>query len=244
MKVLNSFIDSRLVEPETCVFCLGTPETRDHCPSRIFLDSPYPDNLPVAPACEDCNNRFSIDEEYLACLISCVIAGSTQTADMERIKIKKILERKPSLRARIEKNLYRLEKMEIVGGSFEQQTEIVFIPEFDRCSTVLIKLAKGHGYFELQRNFARAPYEFSSFSLYQLSDEDRYNFETFTSHVYPEIGTVAMQRDSIGTDLGPNVWIVVQPNRYRYKILQLSEGIEIRIVIQEYLGCRIFWPDN
>ncbi len=31
----------------------------------------------AASACRKCNNDFSIDEEYLGCLLECVIAGST-----------------------------------------------------------------------------------------------------------------------------------------------------------------------
>jgi hypothetical protein len=63
-----------------CAFCGGPTGTRDLCPSRVLLDEPYPENLPVVPACVACNTRFSPDEQYLACLVSCVVAGSTDPA--------------------------------------------------------------------------------------------------------------------------------------------------------------------
>ena len=54
-----------------CVHCGGPEETRDHTPSKAFLDRPLPENLPVAPACFACNNGFAADEEYVACLLEC-----------------------------------------------------------------------------------------------------------------------------------------------------------------------------
>ena len=52
-----------------CVHCGGPSETVDHVPSKVLLDEPYPENLMAASACRKCNNDFSIDEEYLACLL-------------------------------------------------------------------------------------------------------------------------------------------------------------------------------
>jgi hypothetical protein len=40
--------DDRLIND--CIFCGAKAETRDHVPSRILLDSPYPQNLPVVGA--------------------------------------------------------------------------------------------------------------------------------------------------------------------------------------------------
>ena len=44
-----------------CAFCGGKTGTRDHCPSRVFLDKLYPKSLPVVFACLDCNAGFSED---------------------------------------------------------------------------------------------------------------------------------------------------------------------------------------
>jgi len=54
-----------------CIHCGGVDETRDHVPSRILLDEPYPTNLPVVAACQRCNLGCSLDEEYVACLLEC-----------------------------------------------------------------------------------------------------------------------------------------------------------------------------
>lgn len=55
-----------------CCYCGGYADTVDHVPSKVFLDEPYPDNLPVVPCCRKCNEEFSLDEEYVAVLLECV----------------------------------------------------------------------------------------------------------------------------------------------------------------------------
>jgi len=74
MDLVESFADDRLVA--YCVHCAGGTETRDHCPSRMLLDKPYPENLPFLPSCTSCNRGFSLDEEYFACLVECARTGS------------------------------------------------------------------------------------------------------------------------------------------------------------------------
>ena len=47
-----------------CIYCGAMSDTREHCPSKVFLSKPYPNDLPVLPACFKCNNSFSADEMY------------------------------------------------------------------------------------------------------------------------------------------------------------------------------------
>ena len=88
MEHLNSYADDRLVVG--CIYCHGDTDTREHVPSRIPLDEPYPENLPVLPACSKCNQGFSLDEEYFACLIECARTGGIDR--VERPKIRRILQ--------------------------------------------------------------------------------------------------------------------------------------------------------
>lgn len=67
------FIDER--HTGMCVYCGSPPDTRDHVPSKVLLDEPYPPELPVVGACEKCSSSFSLDEQYLACFLDCVIHG-------------------------------------------------------------------------------------------------------------------------------------------------------------------------
>lgn len=76
MEQLRNLGDAR--QTDFCVYCGGVTETRDHVPSKVFLDKPYPTNIPVVPACQSCNRNISRDEEYVACLIECSLTGSAK----------------------------------------------------------------------------------------------------------------------------------------------------------------------
>lgn len=51
MDLIECFGDER--ELSCCLFCGGTIETVDHCPSKAFLDEPYPEYHPAVPACKN-----------------------------------------------------------------------------------------------------------------------------------------------------------------------------------------------
>jgi hypothetical protein len=118
------------------VFCGGPMETRDHAPSRVFLDEPYPDNLPVVSSCKECNQSFALDEEYLACLIECARTGSVEQARSTRPKIAKTLARKASLESRL------------AAARVEAPDAIDWKPEEERVRNVIVKLAKAHVAYE------------------------------------------------------------------------------------------------
>ena len=125
--------------------CCGPTGTRDHCPSRVFLDAPLPGNLPVVPACAACNGGFSLGEEYLAWLVACVVAGTTDPKALGRDKIRRILSDQPALRARIEQS------KTVADG------QVIFMPDTVRARKVLVKLAQGHALYELHESCARDP---------------------------------------------------------------------------------------
>lgn len=229
MKQIPSYGDERTLA--FCAFCGGETGTRDHCPSRVFLDEPYPENLPIVPACSTCNAGFSGDEEYFACLVSCTIAGSTDPAAMPREKTKRILKEKPLLRTRIE------QARSVSDGA------IVFNLEHERVSAVVTKLAKGHGLYELNKSCARAPDDVKYLPLSLMNDAQREAFENLEPFgVWPEVGSRAMQRLVIRTDVAPGGWLGVQPGRYRFYASQGS-GVDVRIVIHEYLACHVRWEN-
>jgi hypothetical protein len=70
----ETFVDERLLG--FCAFCGGRPGTRDHVPPKVFLDKPYPANLPVVASCARCNSGASVDEEFVAALLEVVICGT------------------------------------------------------------------------------------------------------------------------------------------------------------------------
>lgn len=212
-----------------CVFCGAGTGTRDHCPSRVLLDEPYPENLPVVPACADCNASFSADEEYLACLIACVLAGSTEPLKISRPKIRRTLTESPALCTRLEQAM--------------QQTPagVIFQPEAERVSNVIIKLAKGHALHELHEPCPEQPDGIEIIPIALMAETERMAFENpETAHGWPEVGSRAMQRLGGGHAEPEYPWLVVQPGLYRYHASNESRA-SIRIVISEYLACHVHW---
>lgn len=212
-----------------CAYCgVTAPDTRDHVPSKVFLDEPYPPNLPIVPACRRCNEGFAQDEEYLTCLIECAIAGSTEPNDVKREKGRRILQTKPALAARLS------------AARQEMGSDVFFRAELSRVQNVATKLARGHACFELNEPQLDAPSSVSTVPLPSMSPVVRAAFETPpVALVCPEVGSRAMQRLAVGNLVAPP-WTIVQPGRYRY-LATVDDRVLVRIVIREYLACEVRW---
>ena len=241
MEQVKNYADDRLING--CIYCGGLGETRDHVPSRVFLDAPLPENLPVVGACLSCNNGFSRDEEYLVCLIESAIVGSTDPDHIRRSGVAKILRRTPALRARIE------------AAKSTRDGQIQFAVEPERVINVLLKLARGHAAFELSQLCLEASSSLWWCPLALMSEEQRDSFDA--SHVVETLGEVGSRQsqrllvtqfvfrsengEESTSDLLIDDRVDVQGGRYRY--LAIDDGIEIRIkiVIAEYLACEVTW---
>jgi hypothetical protein len=230
MEQLRNLGDER--QTATCVYrtwrCRGDTTTGDHVPSKVFLDEPYPSNLPVVPSCQPCNDSFSKDEEYVACLIECASVGSVNPIDIRREKVKQIIQRSPKLVSRLS------QARKMMGDG------IYFNIEDNRVRNVLLKLGRGHAAFELNEPQYDEPSIMTYGSLASMTPDNLKKFETpLRSLLLPEVGSRAMQRLIIGSEASME-WITVQPGRYRYLTL-LDGRVIIRVVISEYLGCEIVW---
>ncbi|WP_330231702.1 hypothetical protein OHA40_03895 [Nocardia sp. NBC_00508] len=146
MRDFSEFIDDRTrsLPPDTCPHCTGSfrdkTETKDHIPSKVLLRKPYPSNVPTIPICEECNLKFSIDEEYLYAFLGCVFAGSAEVDDQVDALARAMLVRSPKLQARI---------AAAQANTLPGTGPILWSPEMQRIEKVLIKNARGHALFEL-----------------------------------------------------------------------------------------------
>ena len=52
-----------------CIFCGDTADSREHVFAKCFFDKPYPKIMMTVPTCQNCNQSFSLDEQYLFYLI-------------------------------------------------------------------------------------------------------------------------------------------------------------------------------
>jgi hypothetical protein len=233
MDQLNDYADERLLIG--CIHCAGKTGTRDHMPSRVLLDEPYPENLPVVPACPECNAGFSLDEEYFACLVECARTGSAET--VERPKVRRILDDRPALSARLKQ-----------ARTVSENGEVSHSFEGERIERVVLKLARGHAAYELSEQQCGDPSHFMAVPIHTLSADTRSHFEEVpTSSAWPEVGTRAMQRIAVLAAWNTTVdygWIEVQPKRYRYFAVADGAQIMVRIVVGEYLACEVIWGEE
>lgn len=220
MKQYRNFGDER--QYNWCAFCGGDTYTRDHVPSKILLDKPYPQNLPVVGACQSCNSSFSLDEEYIACWID--VAKAKQFPDEEykyREKISKTLSKRPAIKAKI----------------LDKQNALIPVEE-NRLKNVFTKLAKGHSLFELNEPQFRHPSLIRWDYLTSLSTSQRNLFERPPKmEIFPEIGSRAFQKNVYEQGF---TWQIVQNNRYRY-LATANTYVLVRIVLSEFLVSEILW---
>lgn len=109
-----------------CIYCGRTGTTRDHVPPRLLLHKPFPDNLLSVPACLECNNSFSEDEEYFRTVLAHIATVASlaqhldEGGDVDRAfartpakeqEILKILAPDETGRIRINPDLHRIERV-------------------------------------------------------------------------------------------------------------------------------------
>ncbi len=223
-----------------CVYCGCQPGTRDHVPSKILLDESYPSELPVVEACSDCNVGFSLDEQYLACFLECVICGSADPSHVRRPKIRKILQENAKLQS-----LIAASRTIDAGGNCLWEVEA------DRARNVIMKLARGHAAYELYPQLGEPTHiEFAPVSHLSYESCIKFGFidriendDVEQEFLFPELGSRSFLR-YLGKkpDHFPQVgdWIVVQSGRYRYSVKEDGE-ITARMVLSEYLAGEVSW---
>jgi hypothetical protein len=230
MDTRKLFFDERL--KGLCAYCGAAADSRDHVPSRILLDEPYPDNLPIAESCTKCNQGFSVAEEYFACLLECVIQGTITPNESFREKILATLLARPTIGARIEK-----------GKQIGADGSLVWMPETDPVREVVLKLARGHLTYELGLQRTDDPIAVEIMALPLMSEQARqifFSLENEVGHLYPEIGSRAFANIASGKPTAYDQWQVVQEGRYAYAVGQ-SAGDWAKMFIGDYLVCRVAW---
>ena len=221
------FIDERY--KRFCAFCGSQPSTADHVPPRVFLDKPYPEDMRVVGACADCNSGSSADEEYLACFLECVVCGSTVPEHLQREKVRRALAHSPALAQRIGRGSAR-DHLGILRWEIEE----------DRARRIIIKMARGLIEYEEALPQLDEPERVWFRPLVDLTADQRDGFEVKTPSGmvlrWPEVGSRAFLHAAKTGEADP--WRIVQPDRFRYRVV---DGVEVRMVLREYLACVVAW---
>ncbi|SEQ43906.1 hypothetical protein SAMN05216548_104275 [Faunimonas pinastri] len=215
-----------------CVHCgSGADESRDHVPSKVFLDEPLPENVAVASSCRECNHGFSLDEQYMACLLECVMVGFVDPDRIERSKISRTLRNDAKLAATL------------ASTRQDKDGRVVWDADMNRIKRVVIKHARCHMAYELNEPQIDEPEFVLIKPLELMSADERRLFEQDEPafDLWPEVGSRALNRLLIaGPDVFSEGWLVVQQGRYRYRVTQ-HDGNRVRMVFRDYLGCEVAW---
>jgi hypothetical protein len=238
MKQIGEFVDER--QKTWCVHCgrgLGRADvSQDHVPSKSLLIAPYPKNLPRIAVCKQCNEGFSLDEEYMIALLSSVLSGTT---DPQR----QFIPSAACALARSEKLRERVERAQTVSLMPTGETRRLWVPEVKRIERVVLKNARGHAFFEYGEPMLDGPKHVWFKPTECMTVGERNDFEHVESRgIWPEVGSRMLTRVVTGSDL-VNGWIVVQPGIYRYSVVQ-SGRMLVRGVLYEYLATEVQWDDG
>jgi hypothetical protein len=210
-----------------CAFCGAPSKTRDHVPPKIFLDKPYPENLPVVGACLSCNKGASLDEEFVACLLEVAVCGTIDPDDLRRPKVARILTAKPPLAAKLASSL----------GSDGQY--LLAKEDSARLSAVIEKIARALWAYETGETARRGSAAVSYAQIAQLSSAQLDSFWTLTQpDIFPEVGSRMCSRVLVGEDgVVPVSWIDVQRARFSFAI-EIAFP-RVKMVLGDYLAAEV-----
>lgn len=224
MQRYKLFHDERL--GGTCFHCgSANAETVDHVPPKIFLDRPYPDDLITVRSCRGCNSASSDDEQYLASLIEVVVCGTTDPGQLKRHKISRTLERRPSIRKRLDQAVI------VDNGIYTVR------PKPDRVNRVLEKIARGLWRFDTEQDTGdlKAILHFDVASVSEEATEAFYSSSSSGLSGWGEIGSRGFIRSCYGGQEsvhGPG-WEDVQVGRFSFSVD--SGGDRVRMIFSDYL---------
>ena len=82
----------------TCIYCQSQKATtRDHVPPKELLRKPYPRNLLTVPSCAECNESYSVDEEYFRLTIVGLLCHTPEAESLFDGPLSRSMNRRPSL---------------------------------------------------------------------------------------------------------------------------------------------------
>lgn len=232
MQFISDYSDERL--KDYCIYCnaLLTEQeaSREHIPSKVFLDKPYPENLFVAWVCKACNNSFSSDEEYAAAILGVMMSGSPDPENQIWDGTKRILSYQTKLREQIRKGC----KLDAEGRFFD----IKF--NENRIENVLAKNAKALALYMISEPLYDEPSHISWQFLTELSEEEKQQFEHIPAPIFfQEVGSrMMMLQNTEGELIGH--WTEIQKDPFRFALMW-DGPIIVRMVFEEFPFVEVVW---
>lgn len=238
--LLKPFVEYSRKGVHYCIYCGGLADTREHVPSRTFLNKPLPSDLPVLPACQRCNNGFSSDElytkTYIMCLKEALDNNNPDCLQIESVDRKEIRDAKNAVKEVIETNTLTYDK---------------------RVGRVLLKLAIGHAIYELSEGYYSLKWNgtplYTKYIIRPAVSESEWNdleyAEPMNDKMLPEIGSrvfrnllvLQMPLVSFETKEQSNLnltmmdWTDIQDGVYRYIAYFEDDKLIVKMIIMDYL---------
>lgn len=237
----NYFGDSRILEllkydkkgQFKCIYCYEKADSREHIPSKVFLNEPFETNLAILPSCKSCNNSYSENEQYLACLIDYVQCKMSNLKAVKRSKIQKAFNVRPHIKNQLEEST-----------KYNDNGDIEYIEIDDnKIQKILLKLSIGHATYSLSSIHLGEPSAINYKFFPQLTNDEMYNFNLEPiCDVLPEIGSRGGTYISILNDAIPlATWNIIQDNQYRFLAFNNKNSTIVRVVIGEYFYLEVIW---
>lgn len=238
---LKQFVEYSRKGEYRCIYCGALADTREHVPSKTFLDKPLPSDLPVLPACKKCNNGFSADElytkTYIECLKEVLLNNNLDYLSILPDDRKEIKEAKTSI-------IETLDRKELVYDG--------------RVGRVLRKLAVGHAVYELSEGYPSfsdkwIPF-YTKYVVRATISETEWNdleyAEAMDDKMLPEMGSrvyrnflvVQIPLGNFEGNNSPNFnlllldWTDIQDGVYRYvAYIDTSDKLVVKMIIMDFL---------
>ena len=216
-----------------CVYCGEKADSREHIPSKVFLNEPFTTNLAILPSCKKCNNSYSENEQYLACLIDYVQYKMDNLKAVKRSKIQKTFD----VRANIESEFENSTKYTLTGN-----VEYIEYND-DKIKNIVLKLSIGHATYSLSAMHLAEPNIINYKFFPELTQEELDNFNSEPIYnISPEIGSRGAVYVSLSENgLAITTWNIIQDSQYRFLVFQNKYTTTVRIVIGEYFYSEVIW---
>lgn len=239
-----------------CIYCGEKSDTREHCPSKTFLSKPYPNDLPVLPACFKCNNGFSKDEMYTEVYIDALKFLSGYSDAMSDKNKEHIYNNTAFNDAQTDLSIY------YETGTMNKREKIY---------RILTKLSICHMVYDLTEGYSldgcsiipiKIEYQFA----FEMSKNQKEKFDELifmSNKKFPIIGSRVFDRiyvlepilkqysnntegkGDIRIPLAIMNWYDVQNENYRYVTwLEEDDNFHVKIVIHNFLYAEVIFPQN
>lgn len=235
-----------------CVYCGEESDTREHAPSKVFLQKPYPNDLPVLPACRKCNNSFSDDELYVEIYIDSIKFLSGYTSSLKEENADRIKKNTAFLDAQSDLNKYYNGEKVLINQKIER---------------ILTKLAICHMVYELSEGYGTnncsiQPKYISYSFLFNMSKSE---IEIFNGFIFmndkkvPTIGSRVFDKiyviEPVLTSVNDSQnnknqllvmdWTEVQEHNYKYITwLENDDTFHVKIVIHDFLYAEVVFEQT